>query len=351
MRHDEFLTFPDAATRNAIITLDFKLAAPEPKGEWQLEWFYYGLPEKRDSEGLPDPEDAEKKWRPLVEKGRLDNVVITDGTDGLHRDGNIQFERLLQMEKAKVNDQEGMWLKCTLTPAGDHVAHFPEICDITISRRITVDDEQVTPALFIGSQNGLALTPIKADDAFYPFGQFPALFDGFYVSAVEAFSKPGATVELAFGGVRPPQVGDDDDQSRLNTIAVKWEYLNESGWQRLGTSRWDGKTDPDHPDQPEFRDTTCAFKRGFAKEGEKGIVSFKVPKKADANESAIAERNINEQEGRWIRAQIFEEGYQVPQPPPGGLLRRLFIGKIPCAAARGQAAPGTRSSNSPTVTR
>ena len=93
------------------------------------------------------------------------------------------------------DDDEGVWLRCQLTPTGEAVAWFPQIKKITIRRETVVPEQPVAPTLFTSGQAGLAFTPLKPQDPFYPFGQFPAALDGFYVAADEAFSKPGATVE------------------------------------------------------------------------------------------------------------------------------------------------------------
>ena len=75
---------------------------------------------------------------------------------------------------------------------------LPRINDITIRRVIDVPEQQVDPLVFSASQAGAAFAQVKPEDGFYPFGQYPALLDGLYIQANEAFTKPGATIELQF---------------------------------------------------------------------------------------------------------------------------------------------------------
>ena len=217
LRDDRLLSFPDAATRdNATVILNFELdPAVQPTGEWQLIWSYF---------------DG-KQWTPLANTP----AQVADETGGLMRSGVVRFTRLPEIAAAEVNGEKGIWIQCRLAPISEQMT-LPRIFGITIQREIAVSRQEVIPQALTATQAGIAFTPVKAEDAFYPFGQFPALLDGFYIRADEALTKPGATVELRFTADGLPS--KLDDTSTLEALTLVWEYHSIEGWTRLGASRW-----------------------------------------------------------------------------------------------------------------
>ena len=215
----ELLAFTDPVTRsNATLTLHFELDPDvHPSGDWALEWSYF---------------DGEKKqWVTLAEAG----AEVADATERLTRSGDISITRLPEVAETEVNGDKDRWLACRLEPVREAVT-LPRIREITISRRIDVAESKVDPLVLTVSQAGAAFAQVKPEDGFYPFGLYPSLLDGLYIQANEAFTKPGATIELEFRGDGLPT--EIEDTSVLETLNVVWEYFSAEGWTPLGASRW-----------------------------------------------------------------------------------------------------------------
>ena len=217
VRDDALLTFPDAKTReNATVTLHFELdPGVQLAGEWQLAWSYFNG----------------KEWALLTEAG----AQVADETGRLMHNGDVRLTRLPELAATEVNGDKGLWIACRLAPISENVT-LPRIKDITIHREIVISRQKVTPQVLTATQAGAAFAPVKAEDAFYPFGQFPALLDGLYIQAGEAFTKPGATIELQFEEDGLP--AGVADTSMLEALTIQWEYFSTKGWTSLGASRW-----------------------------------------------------------------------------------------------------------------
>lgn len=308
----ELLTFEDPVIRaSATVTLHFELdPGVRPTGDWTLDWSYF---------------DGEKKaWAAVAAAG----ATVTDGTERLTRTGDIRLNRLPELGEAEIDGNKGRWLACRLVPASEQVT-LPRINEISIHRAIHVSEQKIDPLVFSVSQAGAAFAQVKPEDGFYPFGQYPALLDGLYFRANEAFTKPGATIELQCRGDGLPD--DIKNTSVLKELAVAWEYFSAEGWTRLGESQWGSYT----AKRLAFRDPTCAFTaRTGAEEGvpssavDPGIISFTVPG-LGGDDPPFAETEVNGQTGYWVRAFIEKGGYSEPQPMRGGLLQRLLLGKLP----------------------
>ncbi len=218
--HDTLLAFADPVDRDhAVLTLHVEIV-PADKGSsqntWELKWLFW---------------DGEK-WPSLVNFGAL----VHDGTDNLSRTGVVQFTHLPELGKTKIEGVEQCWLACRLIPLTEQFT-LPTIGRIRITREVVVPEQQAPiHAAFTGTQAGVAFAPLKPGDAFYPFGQRPALLDGFYLQADEALLKPGATVELRMD--LPGLLAVPEDSSELEKLTVDWEYFSDEGWTRLGSSRW-----------------------------------------------------------------------------------------------------------------
>lgn len=105
-----------------------------------------------------------------------------------------------------------------------------------------------------------------------PFGDTPQRLDAFYVADGEAFTKPGATVELVFS--RPDGTGT----TASSAPRLSWEYWEGDRWARL-----------------DVEDDTAALT-------DVGTVSFAVP--ADLAETAVAGETAH-----WIRARLVGGSY------------------------------------------
>lgn len=131
----------------------------------------------------------------------------------------------------------------------------------------------------------------------YPFGEFFALYDNFYISCQEAFSKKGAMITLAFILKHHNKVMNNDNSSaiewkmimrksdleeperpRVFILKTGWEYWNGQGWVKLSCAA--GAED--------------IFLHPAAKEK---VVTFTCPED-------IAETMVGAQENYWIRARV-----------------------------------------------
>jgi uncharacterized phage protein gp47/JayE len=231
--HDPLLAFADPIERDhAVITLHVDIAPVgngAGLGAWELQWLFWNG----------------KMWARLPDAG----AHIQDGTDSLCHSGVVELTHLPELGKTKIEGVEQCWLACRLVPRAEQLT-FPTIGGIQIARKISVDEQQAPiRAAFTCTQAGMAFAPLKVGDAFYPFGQRPALLDAFYVQADEALLKPGATVQLRMA--LPGLLAVPEDTSELDKLVVEWEYFSTAGWTRLGSSRWGCPEldflDPDDP--------------------------------------------------------------------------------------------------------
>lgn len=313
----ELLSFADPVTRaRAAITLHFELDPQvQPTGEWTLAWAYF--------------DGKKKEWVDLTATG----AQVTDDTGRLMRTGDVCFTRFPELADVKVNGNTGKWLACRLEIEGDTAqwpgrglaaacqeVKLPQIRGVTIRRKISIPGHEVTPQVLTATQAGAAFAQVKPEDAFYPFGLYPALLDGLYIQARDAFEKSGATVKLEFRGDGLPTT--IENTSVLAALTVVWEYFSTDGWQRLGESHWGSTACTSQ--RLGFCDTTAAF---TAQDQDPGTVSFTVPSPG-GDDPCFAEMEVNGQKGYWIRAYIEKGGYSEPQAAASGLLQRMLLGKL-----------------------
>lgn len=93
---------------------------------------------------------------------------------------------------------------------------------------------------------------LETDDAFYAFGEAPAVYDAIYIESAAAFSKSGAVVTLAFnidfemivsGELPEPVIPDKlfvkksdvhrPERKKVSVDEVVWEYWNGTGFAAL----------------------------------------------------------------------------------------------------------------------
>lgn len=105
-----------------------------------------------------------------------------------------------------------------------------------------------------------------------PFGDTPQRLDAFYVADGEAFTKPGASVELVFGGSEGPRATPG------SAPRLSWEYWEGDRWARLAVD-----------------DTTTSLTGD-------GTVGFTVP--PDLGETSVAGETAY-----WVRARLVGGSY------------------------------------------
>lgn len=130
----------------------------------------------------------------LKEEGWQRFEVDTDGTLGFSRNGTIILNKPAgEIKEKEINGKKSRWIRARLdgslpaTPA----RLLPAIESLTFmvqsgGKQLAVDQ---------AFHND---TPLTTDVEFFPFGTEPRIFDRFSIASEEAFSKPGAEINLAF---------------------------------------------------------------------------------------------------------------------------------------------------------
>lgn len=124
--------------------------------------------------------------------------------------------------------------------------------------------------------------------AFYPLGQNPQPGTAFYFSSAEAFSKPGARLQLQVRPTRTPQQEfgvHDSTRGSPPPVSVEhrviWEYWNGRYWVAMLTQ----------DQSPASEDFT-----------EEGVIEFVVP-------PDIAPTKVNDEEALWMRVRLAQGAY------------------------------------------
>jgi hypothetical protein len=147
-------------------------------------------------------------------------------------------------------------------------------------------------------------TAVDLTKPFYPFGQQPQPGATFYFSSQEAFSKPGARVQIYVARTASPQdrveieqstqssgpilaikQGANDDEEELPHL-IDWEYWNGTKWVILFQSSRSNKPAADL-DRTE-------------------LIEFIVP-------DDIAPTSVNDEEALWMRAKLARGGFGFTQ--------------------------------------
>lgn len=220
--HDTLFGFADEASRrHGTVTLAFTFVNSDnaPPAQWQVQWLYW---------------DGEQ-W---AELGQVAGVQIEDKTANLCQDGVVEFRQLPKLLPSSLKEITSVWLAARLT-GGDSRANLPTVRTVTISRTITLPDQQAVTAKIDHAlatiQAGSTFFPLDAQGpAFLPLGPHPMPLDAFYLQVDEAFAKRGAqvTMTLALDEL-------SDKLAELTTDErpkIAWEYFSTQGWTLLGES-------------------------------------------------------------------------------------------------------------------
>jgi hypothetical protein len=281
---DELLAFPDESSRQAAtITLSFQFAAPgNPTADgWRLEWLYW--------DGA--------SWAGLENAG----AAIADSTNNFSQDGEVLLENLPELAETEVAGQSGLRIACQLT-GGSARNYLPALSNVGISRRVDIEAVQITAdAALSAIHSGTAFVPLDPGGEFFPLGQRPGRLDTFYLRADEAFTKGGASVEIAINLEGVPERDRLQRTSDLEALTLQWEYYSSQGWTPLGTSGWNEDATPERLD---FGDTTRALTTS-------GSVTFNVPQEGQ-DDPPFGRTTINGQEGYWLRARVTAGSYDEP---------------------------------------
>jgi hypothetical protein len=155
------------------ITFPARIGVPGAEALAGARWSYWGQAAK-----ATDPD-----WLDLtVDADAADFVLKSDGKGD-------------KFAPTKVNGVQARWLRAR-PPAGDGPPTPQEL----VRPRFTVNCGLNDPGQTNLVMEGIANTaPLVLDQPFYPLGREPRIFDAFYFSCDEAFSKPNADVTITFG--------------------------------------------------------------------------------------------------------------------------------------------------------
>jgi hypothetical protein len=219
--HSGVLTIKEEAEITLSVTLAKGGAAP-----LRLAWQFWTQQEP------PGPDD-EAHWHELT--------LDTDGTAGLTRSGEIVLIKpdLLEIKAVKVSGVESRWIRAQLL---DKLTAAPDTLPQIDSLALAVRSLANGGAGIAADQGFYNATPLDVQIAehigFFPFGAEPRQFDQFYVASKEAFSKPGAAIELDFTldpqTLAAPSVVGSAEGLRVYSIGL-WRRLYELS---MKTSRW-----------------------------------------------------------------------------------------------------------------
>ncbi|OGW50258.1 MAG: putative baseplate assembly protein, partial [Nitrospirae bacterium GWC2_57_9] len=214
-------------------------------------------------------------WQYLSEAGwiTLQRAEEEDTTRGLTQDGQIALRLNCgpDAKKETFHGRNTYWVRGALnTPVirGENMRHNPlTINDLRI--RVQFKKKDLLPEAAFADSIKLDVTK-----DFYPFGQQPATFNTFYIGSTEVFQRGGARVHI---DVTLSKKGDP-----AGTFELKWEYYNNSGWQKLGV-------------EP-ASDGSAAYKFHIL-ENDTQRISFNCP-------SDWKEAEVNGTKNRWLRLRI-----------------------------------------------
>lgn len=227
----------------------------------------------------------------------------------IDRDGDpvrASFARLSQITNA------GIEVLAEVQVVGDGGARFGGIdLDPGVTYRFEVDETTLPPISYdfvAGSQpiylefvfdfgffpekafgDGLTLDVTKT---FYPLGQYPLPGSVFYLTNSNAFSKPGAKMQIWLKIARINTAQPGSVELNAGDIRVAWESWNGLKWANL--SIFD-VVHLGNQDDPGAENDPSLFKGD-------GIFSFTVPLDMSAT-------RVNGEDGLWIRARLLQGAY------------------------------------------
>ncbi len=171
------------------------------------------------------------------------------------------------IEESSISDISSLWIECS---TGAVTQNSKPVVIKKILLRGVSSDSTLDPDM--GFYNFL---PLDLSQKFYPFGMQPRLYDTFYLSSNEAFSKKSAEITISF------RIEGNADAAP-DGVKISWEYWNGSIWQVL-------KMD---------ENTVSDFKLSLSE----GHIKFRRP-------DDLTDFEVNGARGYWIRARLVSGGY------------------------------------------
>jgi hypothetical protein len=174
------------------------------------------------------------------------------------------------IEETSVFGRSSLWIECS-TDVGEQSSNPVTIKKILLNG--VSPDRTIDPD--IGFYNSL---PIDLSQKFYPFGRLPRIYDTFYLSSTEAFSKKNSEITITFR--RVVNANPTSIVAAIRDVEISWEYWNGSIWHVL---KMKNNT---------LEDFTHA----------EGYIAFERP-----DDMSVSE--VNGVEDYWIRARLVNVSY------------------------------------------
>lgn len=285
-----------------------------------------------------------KVWREFQSLHTWDfDGTQRDGTIGLTRSGKVQLKSdCAEAQKITIHDVEAFWIRGELMEPLpiDPSQILPEVDGVKLT---TVIERSLTTTII--EQEGTMQGGFAPDHAFansesldltapfYPFGQQPQPGATFYISSEEAFSKPGAALQIYLKRTETPQdqIGQqpvrqsiliDRDSSEVDRpmLAIsptataspqitpldhelRWEYWNGDRWIEFPDLECHTSASVS-PTPNSALDLNTNTENGV-------LISLTVP--AD-----ITRTKVNDQDGLWMRVRLLSGGFGLMQVVPLG---------------------------------
>jgi len=243
--------------------------------------------ERPNSELLANPENTEWLYRNGDSWQAFSEVAVRSNRIELKKKetGLIDF--------SDINGVSNRWLCCRIKPGKIEALRDIKLDEIRMKAASLIEDKEPGLAPDTLFYNDVPLDPKDC----YPFGEFFALYDTFYLASQEAFSKKKAMITISFKLKHEPRIMNNDntraiewkmimkksdleepERPNLLIMRVVWEYWSGNGWVKL----FDGSQYEDIFLHPAERPT---------------IIKFQCP-------DNMKPGMINDQMNYWIRARV-----------------------------------------------
>ncbi|NBD22294.1 putative baseplate assembly protein [Paenibacillus glycinis] len=212
----------------------------------------------------------------------------------------IDTTTLTGIAETAVNGLQNRWIRALVQPNRIKEAELVQFDTLAI----TMSNELPHPDMAFA--NNVPQNVDKND--YHPFGLTPRLYDTFYLSSKEAFSKKGAAITLSFtlkhedwSTLVPPEIVTAAATETTATTAMttattaatmpvtaqlSWEYWNGQGWMRLGN----------------FDEHFWITAEETGPSGRPVTLTFTIP-------SSMSETVVQGQSSYWIRCRIASGNY------------------------------------------
>ena len=244
-----------------------------------------------------------KVWRPFkntVAACDQETAAREDSTDRFQQTGTVHLlTECAEAKQTEVAGTKSFWVRARLTepqlPDPDQL--LPEVEQVQLATVITrgagwADDPSDGSPVIVG---GFLPDKAVADGAevdlsrpFYPFGLQPQPGSTFYFSSEDAFTKPGADLQVLFLRTATPQDKLQGGKEEVLPHRVAWEYWDGREWAPIPGFADDPKKAPADLD-PDPADPT-------------GTVTLTVP--GDMEPTTVADI-----ESRWMRVRLVSGGF------------------------------------------